>query len=111
MLSIIKFWLLFADKFDIRGKNASDIFTSSTDSKPKFNHFVFCIGDKIQKIYLNGELISDTTANCIQLGGDRLLGLGNNTTVKLLRVYNSILSQDSVRKNYNHTLKTIGGNI
>ena len=96
---------------ELTGKNASDIFTSSTDSKPKFNHFVFCIGDKIQKIYLNGELISDSTANSIQLGGDRTLSLGNNTTVKLLRVYNSILSQDSVRKNYNHVLKTIGGNI
>ena len=96
---------------ELTGKNVSDILTSSTDSEPKFNHFVFCIGDKIQKIYLNGELISDTTANCIQLGGDRLLGLGINTTVKLLRVYNSILSQDSVKKNYNHVLKTIGGNI
>ena len=68
---------------------------------------------KEQKIYINGENLTTQNLNSIGLNGsDRIMKLFDGNLVsdmKLVRVYNSVLTDEQVTQNYNNVIKTMGG--
>ena len=81
----------------------------------KYEHIVVCCDNNKQKVYINGQLISETDKGSTSLNNsDRDLRFfdGNyfvKGDLKLVRVYNSVLTNDQVTQNYNDILNTIGG--
>lgn len=74
-----------------------------------FNHIVISLNTSEHKVYLNGNLVlsDNTNAPTLAKGINTLLITGN---LKLLRIYNTILSENEISRNYNDVLDTIGGN-
>lgn len=80
-----------------------------------YHHIVYCIGATEQKIYCDGILVATnnsndyttrfTTTNDYKLFVDDRL----KADLKMVRIYNSILTDEQVANNYSHTIGTYGG--
>jgi hypothetical protein len=72
----------------------------------KYTHIVVSLDSKAQKVYVDGVLISDTTqSSCNIANSDRQLRFlpeAIKGDLKLVRVYNSMLTQEQVNQNYEH---------
>ena len=87
--------------------------TDASSITNTYYHIVFCCDAKEQKIYINGENLTTQNLNSIGLNGsDRIMKLFDGNLVsdmKLVRVYNSVLTDEQVTQNYNNVIKTMGG--
>ena len=85
------------------------------DGEYTFYHLVWCFDSNSQKIYVDGVKVGEDTQKSIDLSNsDRSLIICNSELagdLKLIRVYNSILTDEEVSKNYNNVISTIGGGI
>lgn len=85
------------------------------DGEYTFYHLVWCFDSNSQKIYVDGVKVGEDTQKSIDLSNsDRSLIICNSSLagdLKLIRVYNSILTDEEVSKNYNNVISTIGGGI
>lgn len=84
----------------------------AVSSTPTVNyyHFVFCLNSNAQNIYLNGELLKSSSSNAIALVEKCEMVIGHGD-IKLIRIYNSYLSNSDVLKNYNDSISARGGFI
>lgn len=75
----------------------------------KYQHLVIVIDRNLQKVYINGNLISETNQGSIVLdGSNRVMKICQNilkANLKLVRLYNSVLNDEQVLQNYNDTIK------
>lgn len=82
-----------------------DIATLENPSE-KYTHIVVSFDSNAQKVYVDGVLISNTTnSSCNIVGSDRTLRILPESIkgdLKLVRVYNSMLTQEQVNQNYEH---------
>lgn len=75
----------------------------------KYQHLVIVIDRNLQKVYIDGNLISETNQGSIVLdGSNRVMKICQNilkANLKLVRLYNSVLNDEQVLQNYNNTMK------
>ena len=93
--------------FDIDGienENISD----------RYDHIVVCFDSNKQKFYLNNELIIDKKETSVGLSMSSVLRIFPNLLkgdIKLIRIYNDILSDNDVEMNYSNALGDIENEI
>ena len=91
-------------------ENTGITFADATEPTVTPAHIVVNVGgpNGEYSLYVNGTLIdSKISAGACTLGGDRTLKLFSDTYI--VRVYDKILTQSEVTRNYNDVLTTIGG--
>lgn len=75
----------------------------------KYQHLVIVIDRNLQKVYIDGNLISETNQESIVLdGSNRVMKICQNilkANLKLVRLYNAVLNDEQVLQNYNNTMK------
>lgn len=80
-----------------------------------YHHIVYCIGATEQKIYCDGILVATNKSNDyttkFTTTNDYKLFEGSEikADLKMVRIYNSILTDEQVANNYSHTIGTYGG--
>ena len=76
----------------------------------KYQHLVIVLDRNLQKVYIDGNLISETNQGSTILDGssNRVMKICQNilkANLKLVRLYNSVLTDKQVLQNYNDTMK------
>ena len=95
----------------INFENTGITYADATEPTMTPTHIVINVGgpNGEYSLYVNGKCIdSKTPTGAILLDGDRTLRV-NTSDVYIVRVYDKILTQSEVTKNYNDVLTTIGG--
>lgn len=74
-----------------------------------YNHVIITLNTAEHKVYLNGQLVINDTSNAPTLGKDSAQSLWINGRLKLLRLYNKVLTENEISRNYNDVIDTMGG--
>jgi hypothetical protein len=75
-----------------------------------YNHIIITLNTAEHKIYLNGQLVINDATNAPTLGNNSAQSLWINGRLKLLRLYNKVLTENEISRNYNDVIDTMGGN-
>ena len=78
-----------------------------------YHHIVVALDNNMQKIWIDGQLISDTTNSATKIEGStntmKLFKDKLKANMRLIRIYNTVLTNNQVLTNYNNVITTIGG--
>ena len=80
----------------------------------RYDHIVVCFDSNKQKFYLNNELIIDKEETSVGLSMSSVLRIFPNLLkgdIKLIRIYNDMLSDNDVEMNYSNALGDIENEI
>lgn len=75
-----------------------------------YNHIIITLNTAEHKVYLNGQLVINDATNAPTLGKGSTQSLWINGRLKLLRLYNKVLTENEISRNYNDVIDTMGGN-
>lgn len=107
----------FSDDSTIRtggavGQGSNTITLDSAVDVTAYHHYVVVVDSALVRVYLDGVKVGEGTAtnNSSMSTGNKLVTMSQNGHLKMVRVYNAILTDEQVANNYANTIDMYGGN-